>query len=160
HRPTPRLTRGFCRRAKRSFADMRSQTEFGNEERTRNEELKSSVSSNLFPGQPATRGTGSSRCGLFRRPFLGAHGFRQETAVVHADLRSHQLVEQAVQAQDHLLILLRLQGQVAHLVPVGLEVENLNVVVLEKLVQRLRRVEGRGRVKPAELVTAIKGERQ
>src|SRR5262249_23251997 len=66
--------------------------------------------------------------------------------------------EQAVHPQDELFVLLWCECQVVHFVGVILQIEKLDVVVLEKLVQRLGRVECGRRVVPGELVTSIENK--
>src|SRR5262247_878677 len=85
----------------------------------------------------------------------------QKPAVVDADFLGDEIVEQAVHPQDELFVLLCCESQVVHFVGIILQIEKLDVVVLEKLVQRLGRVECGRRVVPGELVTPIenKGEK-
>src|SRR5262245_8510833 len=106
------------------------------------------------------------RCRRILREWTGKCSFwgkkrSQKPAVVDADFLGDEIVEQAVHPQDELFVLLWSESQVVHFVGVILQIEKLNVVVLEKLVQRLGRVECGRRIEPGELVTSIenKGEK-
>ena len=52
-------------------------------------------------------------------------------------------------------VLFRLDGQVVNFIGIVVQIEQLNVVVLEDLLQRPRRIERRWRVVTAELVAPI-----
>src|SRR5262249_21106473 len=84
----------------------------------------------------------------------------QKPAVVDADFLGDEIVEQAVHPQDELFVLLWCESQVVHFVRVFLQIEELDVVVLENLVQRLRRVERSRRVVAGELVTSVEDKRE
>ena len=75
---------------------------------------------------------------------FGTHRRGQKGAIILADLFGHQVVEQGVHPQDRVLVFLRIRREVVELVGIIGEIEKLDVVVLEDLVERLRRVE-RGR---------------
>src|SRR5262249_60828500 len=77
---------------------------------------------------------------------FGTHRGGQKGAIILADLFGHQLVEQGIHPQDRVFVFVALQSEVTQLVGILAEIEKLDVVVLEDLIERLRRVERVGGV--------------
>src|SRR5262245_30733543 len=82
----------------------------------------------------------------------------QEAAVVVADLAGEQAVQELVLAQDELAVGADVHGKIDHLVGIGLEVEQLEVVVADELLECRGRVEIVRRVVARELVAAVEAE--
>ena len=79
-------------------------------------------------------------------------------AVVDADFLSHKPVQQVVHPQERRLVLLPVNREVVRFVGVALQIEQLDVVVLVDLLQRVRRIERGRRVVPDELEASIEDE--
>src|ERR1700682_3122131 len=78
-------------------------------------------------------------------PRVGANLVRQKTTAVLAHFICHEFVQQGVHAQDEVLVVLWGQGQIARLERIVPQVKELDVVVVQNLFQRRRRIEvGRG----------------
>jgi hypothetical protein len=80
---------------------------------------------------------------------VGANLVRQKIAVVPAHFISHEFVQQGVHAQDEVLVLLWVKGQIARLERIVPQVEELDVVVTQNLFQCRRRIEVGWRVSNA-----------
>src|SRR6516162_3753285 len=88
------------------------------------------------------------------------HRGGQKGAIILADLFGHQVVEQGVHPQDRVFVFVTLQSEVVQLVGILAEVEQLDVVVLEDLIERLRSVERGGGVVTREVVASIEHKGQ
>jgi hypothetical protein len=89
------------------------------------------------------------------RPSAG-QDLRQESAVVDADLLGDHAVDQIVHAQDQIAVGLGIDAGIDHLV--GVEVEQLDLVVGEPLFEGRGRVEIIRRIAARELVAAVVDE--
>src|SRR3954453_4362929 len=70
-----------------------------------------------------------------------SNGAGQKLTVIDADFTRDQLVEQCIHPQQRVAVAGGVNGEIVHLVWIGIEIEKLHVVVLEDLLQGLRRVE-------------------
>src|SRR5499427_4729988 len=91
---------------------------------------------------------------------FGTHRGGQKGAIILADLFGHQVVEQGVHPQDRVFVFVALQSQVVQLVGILAEIEQLDVVVLEDLIERLRSIERGGGIVTRELVASIEHKGQ